>query len=179
MSVNRSILIDADVISHFISAGKLLLLPKIFPDNKILLLDKVYNELSRFQSRKPLIDRMLTKGSFDLLPFPDDNPDIRKEFVHIMKVLFKGEGESACMAVARFNNNIIASSNLKDIRQYCTLHAIDYLATMDFLCTARKRKILSTEECNEFIRKVIKSGSKLPVLDMKHYKCRNLEFIAT
>ncbi len=177
--MNRNILIDADVISHFISAEKLNLLPTIFPDNGILLLDKVYDELSRFHKRKPLIDKLISNGNIEMIPFPEDNQEVKKEFTYIKKELFKGEGESACMAVARFNNNIIASSNLKDIRQYCSLHSIDFLATMDFLCAARDRKILSTEACNEFIRRVIKNGSKLPVLDMKLYDCRSLEFIST
>ena len=153
--MNRSILIDSDVISHFISAGKLDILPLIFPDNKILLLDKVYCEIERFHKRKLLIDKILASGSFTLLPFPEDTPEIKKEYVYIMKSLFKGDGESACMAVARFNNNIIASSNLKDIRQYCDLHSIDYLTTMDFLCSALTQKTFSLKECDEFISRVI------------------------
>ncbi len=43
--MNKSILIDSDVISHFISGGMLGLIAAIFPANKILLLDKVYSEL--------------------------------------------------------------------------------------------------------------------------------------
>ena|ERR1039457_7113602 len=175
--MNRSILIDADVISHFISADKLYLLPQIFPDNKIFLLDKVYSELERFHRRKPLIDRMITSGWFIPLPFPEDKPEIKKEFAYIKKSLFKGDGESACMALARFTDNIIASSNLKDIRQYCDLHSIDYLTTMDFLCAALKGGLLRVKECDDFISRVIKAGSKLPVIRMKDHKCRGLEFV--
>lgn len=175
--MNRSILIDSDVISHFISAGRLELIPDIFPTNKILLLDKVYCELERYYKRKPLIDQMIAKGKFILLPFPEDDPDIMKEYAYIKKSLFKGNGESACMAVARFRNEIIASSNLKDIRQYCELHSIDYLATMDFLCAALQKGIIKHKDCNDFISRVIRAGSKLPVICMKDYKCRDLQFM--
>jgi hypothetical protein len=48
---SRIILIDADVVSHFITAGAILYLPVIFP-NKIKVLDKVYAELERFPKRK-------------------------------------------------------------------------------------------------------------------------------
>jgi hypothetical protein len=175
--MNRSILIDSDVISHFISAGMLGLIPDIFPANKILLLDKVYTELERYHQRKPLIDKMISKGAFILLPFPEDDPDIMKEYAYIMKSLFKGNGESACMAVARFRNEIIASSNLKDIRQYCDLHSIDYLTTMDFLFSALQKGLIRHKDCDDFISRVIHAGSKLPVIRMKDYKCRDLQFI--
>lgn len=47
----KDILIDADVVSHFITGGQILILHKIFP-NKILILDKVYDELLKFNSKK-------------------------------------------------------------------------------------------------------------------------------
>ena len=175
--MNRSILIDADVISHFISGGKINLLPKIFPENKIFLIDKVYDEITRFHKKKPVINVMIRKGFLTILPFPEDQPEILKEYANIKKRLFKGDGESACMAVALYKNNIIASSNLKDIGNYCHLHSIDYLTTMDFLCAALNGNLLSIEECDEFISKVIRHGSKLPVLRMKSYVCRDLGFI--
>lgn len=175
--MNKSILIDSDVISHFISGGMLGLISDIFPTNKILLLDKVYAELERYHKRKPLIDKMISKGAFILFPFPEDDPDIMKEYAYIMKSLFKGNGESACMAVARFRNEIIASSNLKDIRQYCDLHTIDYLTTMDFLCSALQKGLIKHKECDDFISRVIRAGSKLPVIRMKDYKCRDLQFM--
>ena len=176
--MNRDILIDADVVSHFISAGREELLSKIFPGNQILLLDKVYDELARFRKRQPVIDRLVREGVLTLMAFPEDNMEIKKEYAYIKKSLFKGDGESACMAVARNNNNIIASSNLRDIRQYCQLHFIDFLATMDFLCAALRNNFLSVEECDEFIKKVIDCGSKLPVIKMSAHKCRDLSFIA-
>lgn len=82
------------------------------------------------------------------------------------------------MAVARYNHTIVASSNLKDIRQYCQLHSIDFLTTMDFLCASLRNNLLSVEECDEFIEKVIDCGSKLPVIKMSSHKCRDLSFIA-
>jgi hypothetical protein len=176
--MSRSILIDADVISHFISGGILTVLPTIFPKNKILLLDKVYQELERYQKRKPLIDQMIEKDLFTLFSFPEDELEIKKEYAYIMKILFKGSGESACMAVARFNHQIIASSNLKDIRQYCDLHSIDYLTTMDFICEALKAGILNINNCDDFIARAIHAGSKLPCVRMKDFKCRDLSFIS-
>ena len=55
---SRIILIDADVLSHFISGGQLPLLPKIFPFT-IKILDKVYAELKRMPGRKREVDNLL------------------------------------------------------------------------------------------------------------------------
>ncbi len=167
------ILIDADVISHFIVADEIITLPSIFP-YRIHILDKVYNELKRFPKRKIEVENLLRYKLIDLIDFPEDNPDIKKEYFYIKKALFKGDGESACLAVARYNKNILASSNLKDIKSYCLMHKIEYLATMDFLCEALNKKIFDLQRCDKFIEKVIKAGSKLPVLKMKDWECRKL-----
>ncbi len=170
---DRIILIDADVISHFITANEIIALPTIFP-YRIKILDKVYNELLRFPKRKTEVENLLRYKLIDLIEFPEENDTIKKEYFYIKKVLFKGDGESACLAVARYNKNILASSNLKDIKSYCTMHKIDYLATMDFLCEALNNGIFDMQRCNDFVSKVIKSGSKLPVIKMENWQCRKL-----
>lgn len=167
----RIILIDADVISHFITGGQILILPTIFP-NPIKILDKVYAELAKFNSKKRHVDNLVNYKLIEVIPFPEDNSEIKKEYHHIKKLMFKGDGEAACLAVVRYKNNIIASSNLKDIKSYCVMHNIDYLTTMDFLCEALKKNMLSEVECDDFITKVIKAGSKLPVKNMKSFTCR-------
>lgn len=92
-----------------------------------------------------------------------------------------GKGESACMAYCRFNKDILASSNLKDISKYCEDNGITYLTTMDFLAEALKAKQLTEQECNDFIRDVKAAGSKLPVDTiaefLKNYKVRHLLFL--
>jgi len=47
----KTIRIDADVVSHFITGRAILKWPSIFP-YKIKILDKVYAELSRFLKGK-------------------------------------------------------------------------------------------------------------------------------
>jgi hypothetical protein len=92
------------------------------------MLDKVHAELQNWRNAQ--------KKAIRLIPFPEESEEIKREYFWIKKMLFKGDGESACMAVARYNKNILGSSNLRDIKNYCTTHKIDYLTTMDFLCAA-------------------------------------------
>ncbi len=169
----RIILIDADVVSHFITGGQILKLPTIFTI-PLKILDKVYAELSKFNSKKRHVDNLVNYKLIEVIPFPEDNAEIKKEYYHIKKLMFKGDGEAACLAVVRHTNDIIASSNLKDIKSYCVMHSVEYLTTMDFLCEALKKSILSEAQCDEFIAKVLKAGSKLPVKNIKSHKCRTI-----
>ena len=171
---NKIILIDADVVSHFISGGQILLLPQIYP-YPIKLLDKVYEELTLMPGRKQDVDNLLNFRLIEKIPFPEDNLDIKKEYLHIKKLMFKGDGEAACLAVVRYSKDILASSNLKDIADYCKRHQITYLTTMDFLCQAIKINLLNEKDCDFFIQKVLQAGSRLPVKSMEKYKCREIE----
>jgi len=174
---DRCILIDADVISHFITAGEMIALPGIFPF-QIYVLDKVYRELERFPKRKAEVENLLRFGQIKEMPFPEHDDDIRKEYARIKKLMFKGDGEAACLAVAKASKNILASSNLKDVSHYCKMHNIDLLTTMDFLCEAYRKKVFDLARCNAFISKVLSAGSKLPVSKMEEYNCQKPIFIS-
>lgn len=169
----RLILIDADVLSHFISGGQITLLPHIFP-YPIKILDKVYAEISRMPGRKVEVDNLLNYKLMELIPFPDSDAEIKKEYHYIKKKLFKGDGESACLAVVRHSKDILASSNLKDTAHYCKLYEITYLTTMDFLCQAVKNGQLLESDCDDFIQRVLKAGSRLPVKRWREYECREI-----
>jgi predicted nucleic acid-binding protein len=170
MTKIKDILIDADVVSHFISGGRVLLLNQIFP-NKILILDKVYDELLKLTSKSTEVQNLINFKIVERVQFPTSNSEIYKEYLHIKKMMFKGDGESACLAYVRYTNDIIGSSNLKDVKHYCGLHSIELLTTMDFLCEAKKKNLLTNSECDDFISKVLKAGSKLPVTKMEYYDC--------
>lgn len=178
-SHERIILIDADVVSHFVTAGEAGILNQIFPANPIYILDKVHAELQQWRSVKMRaeINFLLSKGILHLMSFPEDNEEIKKEYSWIKSMLFKGDGESACLAVARHNKNILASSNLKDIKQYCVMHKIDYLTTMDFLCEALRTSLFDVARCDSFISTLLTAGSRLPVKKMKEYACREISFL--
>ncbi|RLJ31170.1 putative nucleic acid-binding protein [Chryseobacterium sp. 7] len=172
---DKIILIDADVVSHFIKASEIYFLCSIF-DYDIKVLDKVYAELERFPKKKIEIDNLINQKILEIEKFPEENQEIVKEYFYIKNKLFKGDGESACLAVARYTENIVASSNLKDIRQYCNLHNVEYLATMDFLCEAYRKGIFDLERCNKFITNVLAENGRLPVKKMEDYTCKQFNF---
>ncbi|HEY5593432.1 MAG TPA: hypothetical protein VIK55_20755 [Paludibacter sp.] len=175
---NKKILLDADVISHFIATGNIHTLFDILEPYPAVILDKVYAEISKLPKRKQLLDIWVDGTNLTIIPFPGDNEEINKEYADLKRRWrLIGNGERACMAVARHTNDIIASSNFKDIEPFCNLHDIEFLGTIDLLSIALKKGILSVEECNDFIVDARReNNARFPkhVKVIGDYKCTKL-----
>ena len=93
------IVLDADVIIHFMEADCFSLLPDIFPEYEYLILDVVYSEVSKNSRTSDFIDNYLR--FFPTLRKEVFAPqgDSRKEFFSLQRTL--GKGESACMIYCR------------------------------------------------------------------------------
>ena len=157
ISSEPRILLDCDVIIHFTKAGCQLLLPKIFP-GRFVILDKVKAELDQRNSNIVTLANFIEWTKIEVIPFPKDKAIIM-EYARLKAVM--GDGEAACMAVAKHTKDYIASSNLKDIKEYCDYFGIVYLTTMDILLAAYEKGILSEAACNAFILEVKAKDSKL------------------
>lgn len=163
------IVLDADVIIHFIEAHAFSLLPDIFPEYEYILLDVVYREVSKNPKTRNFIDNYL--HYFPKLKKETFSPkgESIQEYFRLQQKL--GKGESACMIYCKDNRDVLGSSNLKDIREFCSRHNITYLTTLDFLYYAYLRKKMAQQECTAFIQAVNDAGSKLPNIDITRYSC--------
>ena len=158
------IILDADVLFHFAKAGRLSMLPDILPEYEHVVLSAVYGEIGSIQDQldnQILFLKNISKETF--------NPtgEMLVEYARLLKTF--GKGESACMAYCRYTHNVIGSSNLKDIKEYCERQRITYLTTLDFLYYGIKRGKMSVEECEQFVKDVVAKGSKLPTVDFERY----------
>ncbi len=160
----KKIILDADVIIHFIKGDQLSILHTIFLNN-LYILDFVFKEVF-IGSLRIQIENMIRFGFVKELEFNGDI-DVVREFAQLKRRY--GLGESACMAYCRYNNDVLASSNLRDIKTYCQDHNIQYLTTMDFLYEAFCKNILNETACDIFISNVLSKGSKLPFNSMRDY----------
>ncbi len=168
MATKTKIVLDADVIIHFIKGGMFSVLLDIFPEYEYLILDVVYNEVTVNRESKIQLDNSLQflRHRICKVKF-DPKGDSRFEYAKLITTL--GRGESACMVFCRDNRDVLGSSNLKDIKEYCEKNLITYLTTLDFLYYAYVRKKLSIEECEIFIKEVNDKGSRLPIVDISSY----------
>ena len=152
------IVLDADVIIHFAEGQYLALLPSILPDYEFIVLSQVYNEI-RGEIKRQLDNQIHFFKNINIVRF-EPRGDMMREYAQLIRT--KGRGESACLAYCKYEQNVIGSSNLKDIKEYCETNGITYLTTIDFLYFAIKNKHLTIEEASQFINNVVEKGSKLP-----------------
>ena len=158
------IILDADVLLHFAKAERLNMLPEILPEYEHVVLSTVYDEIGSIQNQldnQIFFLKNISKETF--------NPtgEMMIEYARLLQTF--GKGESACMAYCRYTHNVIGSSNLKDIKEYCEKQQITYLTTIDFLYYAMKRGKMSVKDCERFVDDVVAKGSKLPKVDFEKY----------
>jgi len=155
----RKIVLDADVIINFSRASILSRLTDILKDYDFIVLDKVYNEILR-DTKRELDNNVHLLKKIAIVPFPA-NLDMIKEYAKLVKTF--GKGESACMAYCKFTDDVVGSSNFKDVSDYCKENDITYLGTVDFLYYAVKNAFMTDEEATKSMNDMIAKGSRLPI----------------
>ena len=155
----RKIVLDADVIINFSRVSILSRLTDILKDYDFIVLDKVYNEILR-DTKRELDHNVQLLKKIAIVPFPADL-DMIKEYAKLVKTF--GKGESACMAYCKFTDDVVGSSNFKDVSDYCKNNDITYLGTVDFLYYAVKNEIMTEEEATKSMNDMIAKGSRLPI----------------
>jgi len=164
------IILDADVIIHFAKGRWLHALPDIFKGYEYAILDTVYNEVLK-PTRVQLDNQMQLLKNITRLPF---NPkgEMLKEYALLSATL--GKGESACLVYCKYNNDVIGSSNLRDIRAYCERYKLTYLTTIDFLYYAIKNKVMTIEQAHLFVVDVQAKDSRLPNVNFHTFESKVL-----
>lgn len=169
------IVLDADVINHFVRGGLLSLLPNIFPEFEFIVLDIVKKELPVL-ILSTLVKQIKEEKNIKEVVFGQNNIEIKEYFrLTATNGLGLGRGESACMVYCRYHHDVVGSSNTKDITQYCKEHNITFLTTNDFLYYAIQRNLLTIKEAEDFITQVRNLGSFPPIVDFNTYTCVKIE----
>lgn len=160
------IVLDADVIIHFIQTGYLLRLPSFIPNHEFVVLDSVFNEVINRDQKEVLTKQIMWVKNITLL-----SKD--KEFdVQTMKTFFElkrqfGEGESACMAYCyHHRDDTVGSNNTNDITEFCEQNEIPYLTTTELLHIGVKNGVISLDEAYQFIRSLTAHDTYIKPLDM-------------
>ncbi|MCR4964903.1 MAG: hypothetical protein K6A41_04530 [Bacteroidales bacterium] len=158
------IVLDADVLIHFSKGEMLSILPEILPEYEFVILSTTYDEIISIRNQVDNQIRFLKNLSLETF---SPTGEMLREYALLLNRF--GKGESACMAYCKFTRDVIGSSNLKDIKEYCQKEKITYLTTLDFLYYAYVRGKITTEHCSQFIAKVNERGSRLLVVDISSY----------
>lgn len=170
MSNDKLILLDADVIIHFTKGDKFGLLTQHFK-NRLLVLPEVLDELPVYKQANIAMNTLITLKLVKVFTCESSRyAEIMREYARIKKTHKSDRGESMCMAVARFEDKIIASSNRKDIDPYCKEHNITYMTTLDLLYELHMKGLISEADFDLFIYNVISQQSRLSHKNLQDYK---------
>lgn len=160
------IVLDTDVIIHFISESLLYKLPSFIPNHEFVVLDAVFDEVIHRHEKAMLEGQILLVKNITLLK-KDDVFD-----VSAMRTFFDlkrrfGDGESACMAYCHHHrNDTVGSNNTKDITEYCETNGISYLTTTDLLHIGVRNGVITEGEARQFLLGLKTKGTFLRPLDM-------------
>ena len=166
MKSKVKIVLDADVIIHFSEGESLGLLPQIFDECEYIVLDYVYDEVRRKEVREQLQKQIEWFRNIRLVEFAPTG-EMMHDYARLLRD--RGKGESACLTYCMYNHDVIGSSNLRDIKDFCVERGIAYLTTCDFLYYAWLRGKMSEAEVVTFMVNVKNKGSKLPDIDIRRY----------
>lgn len=135
--------------------------------NRIIIPKEVYNELSNpsVPHLKSRIDQLvnLKVASIKTIEIPSEEYEI---FAKLTKHPDKGHciignGEAACIALAKTSSGIIASNNLKDISKFIEEYNLQNKTTGDILKEALEKGIITEKQGNIIWKNMIKYRRKL------------------
>lgn len=154
------ILLDADVFIHIFKAEKISLLTEMY-EGRLYILDVVLNELRNNRTINAYLDMIFKMSGIKEIVFTTKNQKLFMEFLSL-KNKIDGAGERASLVYCKYYNDIIASSNTKDIKNFCEEYGMVYLTTLDIFCVAVGKGIISEAEADICIGKITKDrGSHL------------------
>lgn len=144
---------DTDCISSFLWVKQENLVLQLYP-GRIVLPQEVFNELSHpsIPHLKAKITSLHTSSSISTMSIMTETeeysiyhelaispPNGRKKL---------GKGEAAALALAKVNNGIIASNNLKDISQYVSEYNLKHVTTSLILVESFKNGHIDEKTAN-------------------------------
>ncbi len=168
------IFFDTDCISAFLWVNNECLLSKLYFGNIVIPM-QVYNELSnpRVAWMKNRIDTLLNKGVASLEDINVDSKeyDLYYKLTRAPEKKHKiiGKGEAACISLAKNHSGIIASNNLRDIKDYVEEFGLNYITTGDILVEAYKKGLIDENQANIIWKDMLNKRRKLGASSFTDY----------
>lgn len=157
---------DTDCISAFLWVGNENLLAQLYP-GRIVIPKQVYDELSNpgVAHLKTKVDTLLNNGQASVMPINSgtDEYDFYRKLVSAPDPGHKiiGGGEAAAIALAKSNNGILASNNLRDISGYVAELGLTHVTTGDILKEALGKGLVTESQGNTIWSAMLKKRRKL------------------
>lgn len=165
---------DSDCISAFLWVNEQSILSQLYP-GRIIIPRQSYRELSNpsIPHLKQRVDTLVSGGNATI-----QDMDIgSKEYRLYIKMTNSpdeghkiiGDGEAAAIALAKENNGILASNNMRDIKQYVSEYKIEHVTTGDILMEAMNRGFITEAQGNTIWASMIAKRRKLGASTFTEY----------
>lgn len=158
---------DTDCISSFLWVKQENLILQLYP-GRIILPQDVYNELLYpfIPHIKAKILSLVSSRSISTMQIMTNTEEY--EIYHDLAIsplkgrMVIGRGEAAALALAKVNNGIVASNNLKDISQYIAQFHLAHVTTGDILVESLNQGLIDENTGNQIWAKMVQKQRKLP-----------------
>lgn len=163
--LTRRVIFDTDCLCSFLWVEREDIVINLY-EGLIVIPDEVHKEISKvphlFQRLNQLIinKKVVTQSIF----YGTKEYELYKEMT-VSPVITKkiiGKGEASAIALCITNNGILASNNIRDIKEYVSAYDLDTLFTTDILFEAYNKKIISLEEGKDIYQKMLDKRRRLP-----------------
>jgi predicted nucleic acid-binding protein len=154
---------DTDCLSAFLWIDGQSLLPKLFP-GRIVIPSDVYAEIDKpcIQHLKKRVDGLLTAGEAQVAEILVGTPEYELFFqMTELATPIIGKGEAAALVLAKFRGGIVASNNLRDVRQYVQEYDLQLMTTGDILALALERGFITEKQGNKIWKEMLSYRRKL------------------
>lgn len=172
MTTELPLYFDTDCLSAFLWVKDESLLSQLYP-GRVIVPKQVYDELGSVPHLQARIDILLKKGDISLMEIRSGTEEhqLYTEFTRKPKSgrTIIGHGEAASLALAKGENGIVASNNLKDISQYITEYHLKHKTTGDILIEALDCGLITENEGNTLWSNMLKKRRKLGACSFSDY----------
>lgn len=145
---------DNDCIAAFLWVEEQSILAQMYP-GRIIIPKPVYDELSvpSVAHLRERIDAMILSGQAQIVSLLVDSEEYKLYWQMTQtpengrKVI--GNGEASCLALAIEKDGIIASNNLRDIRDYIQEYSLKHITTGDIMVEAYSAGLITEAQGNQ------------------------------
>jgi len=171
-NLNKKIIFDTDVLSHFAHAGQLKTLFDFYKgricipfDVKDEILEMDNKKNNRFAPETAKCGRTLmnyiVKYGVIVIDIQTGTPEY-ETYIELKEVYHMDRGESACIAIAKHNDKIISSCNYSDIGKFIDNDEVINIPVLEILLALYKEGIKTLEEIEAIKAKMESKNAKLP-----------------
>lgn len=166
ISLIDSLFFDTDCISAFLWVGEEFLLSQLY-STKIIIPQEVYKELSNpsISWMKTKIDILVNQNIavIESINVGSDEYETYYKLTQKPQGVHKiiGKGEAASISLAKKHGGIVASNNLKDIKDYIDEFNLKYTTTADILVEAYEKGLINEQQGNTIWMNMLKKRRKI------------------